>query len=155
MAEMKLIVFKLGNEFYGVDIDIVKGIEKMLPVVRIPNSVPYIQGIINLRGDIIPVCSLSRRFNLKEEAETEESKFLITAVGGTLLALRVDKVEGIFDIPENNCFPTPLIVKTDATLFIKQVALLDKNLLIVLDTEELLSKSEKEALKKMVSEQQK
>lgn len=154
MADMKMIVFKLGNEMYGIDIDIVKGIEKIFPVVRIPNSVPYIQGIINLRGDIIPVFSLNKRFNLPDEPETDETKFLITAVGETLLALHVDKVEGIFDIPESDCFETPVVVRTEATSFIKEVALLDKKLLIVLETEELLSGAEKEALKKMVSEQQ-
>lgn len=154
MADMKMIVFKLGNEMYGIDIDIVKGIEKIFPVVRIPNSVPYIQGIINLRGDIIPVFSLNKRFNLPDEPETDETKFLITAVGETLLALHVDKVEGIFDISESDCFETPVVVRTEATSFIKEVALLDKKLLIVLETEELLSGAEKEALKKMVSEQQ-
>ena len=48
-------IFRLGNEWYGVDIAIVEGIEKMLPIVRIPNSVAHIQGVINLRGNIIPV----------------------------------------------------------------------------------------------------
>ena len=55
MTEFKPVVFKVGNEYYGVDINLVRGIEKMIQVVSIPNSNPNIKGIINLRGDVIPL----------------------------------------------------------------------------------------------------
>lgn len=153
MADRKLVIFKLGNENYGVDIDIVSGIEKLLPIVRIPNSVPYIQGIINLRGSIIPVLSLRNRFGLPEIPDTDTTEFLITSVGGTLLALKVDAVDSIYDLMTAQTFETPAIVQTPETAYMKEVVLMeDKRLIIVLNTNELLSKQEKEAVQKMLDQ---
>ena len=98
MADRKMVIFKLGNESYGVNIESVQGIEKVLPIVRIPNSVPDIQGIINLRGNIIPVLSLRNRFGLPEVPDTDRTEFLITKVDETLLALKVDEVDSIYDL---------------------------------------------------------
>ena len=117
MGDEKLVIFRLGNEWYGVDIAIVEGIEKMLPIVRIPNSVAHIQGVINLRGNIIPVYSLRNRFGLPDAQITEDSKFLITLVGRTQLALLVDGLDGIYDISEEQYHETPIIVKTEETIY--------------------------------------
>lgn len=154
MEDMKLIIFKLNNEWYGIDIDLVSAIEKMQPVVRIPNSVPYVQGIMNLRGSIIPVCSLRNRFNLPEAEVTDNTKFLVTTVGNTQLALTVDMVDGIYDIQGKQCFETPRIVQTDATKFLRGVALLEQRLIVILDVDELLTEKDKAALEKMVDDQQ-
>lgn len=66
MEEMKPVVFKLDNENYGVDINLVQGIEKEQQIVRVPNTVNYIRGIINLRGEIIPVYDLRAKFGLPQ-----------------------------------------------------------------------------------------
>ena len=130
MADRKVVIFKLGNESYGVNIDTVQGIEKVLPVVRIPNSVPDIQGIINLRGSIIPVLSLRNRFGLPDE------------------------MDSIYDLRTAQIFETPLIVRTPETAYMDEVILLeDRRLVIVLNTDELLSRQEKEAVERMVEEQ--
>lgn len=151
-----MVIFKLGNESYGVNIEIVQGIEKVLPIVRIPNSVPDIQGIINLRGNIIPVLSLRNRFGLPEVPDTDRTEFLITKVDETLLALKVDEVDSIYDLETAQIFETPVIVRTPETAYMDQVILLeDKRLTIELNTNELLSKQEKEAVQKMLEEQKK
>ena len=143
-----MVIFKLGNESYGVNIEIVQGIEKVLPIVRIPNSVPDIQGIINLRGNIIPVLSLRNRFGLPEVPDTDRTEFLITKVDETLLALKVDEVDSIYDLETAQIFETPAIVRTPETAYMDQVILLeDKRLTIELNTNELLSKQEKEAVR--------
>lgn len=153
MADRKLVIFKLGDENYGIDIEIVMGIEKLLPVVRIPNSVPYIQGIINLRDYIVPVLSLRKRFGLPEVPDTDETEFLITSLGDTMLAIKVDAVDSIYDLMTAQTFETPVIVKTPETGYMKEVVLLaDKRLIIVLNTEELLSRQEKEAVQKMLEQ---
>lgn len=155
MADRKLVIFKLGNENYGVDIEIVKGIEKLLPIVRIPNSVPYIQGIINLRGSIIPVLSLRNRFGLPEEPDTDTTEFLITSVGDTQLAIKVDAVDSIYDLMTAKVYDTPPIVRTEETAYMKEIVLLeDKRLILVLNTDELLSKQEKAAVQKMLDQHQ-
>ncbi len=156
MADRKMVIFKLGNESYGVNIESVQGIEKVLPIVRIPNSVPDIQGIINLRGNIIPVLSLRNRFGLPEVPDTDRTEFLITKVDETLLALKVDEVDSIYDLETAQIFETPAIVRTPETAYMDQVILLeDKRLTIELNTNELLSKQEKEAVQKMLEEQKK
>ena len=145
-----MVIFKLGNESYGVNIEIVQGIEKVLPIVRIPNSVPDIQGII------IPVLSLRNRFGLPEVPDTDRTEFLITKVDETLLALKVDEVDSIYDLETAQIFETPAIVRTPETAYMDQVILLeDKRLTIELNTNELLSKQEKEAVQKMLEEQKK
>lgn len=154
MADRKLVIFKLGEENYGLDIEIVKGIEKLLPIVRIPNSVPYIQGIINLRGSIIPVLSLRNRFSLPEVPDTDTTEFLITSVGETLLAIKVDEVDSIYDLATANIFDTPPIVRGADTSYMKEVVLMnDKRLIIVLEASELLSAQEKAAVQQMIDQQ--
>lgn len=154
MADSKLVTFKLGEENYGLNIEVVKGIEKLLPIVRIPNSVPYIQGIINLRGSIIPVLSLRNRFGLPEVPDTEKTEFLITSMEDTVLALKVDEVESIYDLAQAQTFETPRIVRAPETAYMKEIVLMeDKRLVIVLDTNELLSRKEKEAVQKLVDQQ--
>lgn len=154
MADRKLVIFKLGEENYGLDIEIVKGIEKLLPIVRIPNSVPYIQGIINLRGSIIPVLSLRNRFSLPEVPDTDSTEFLITSVGETLLAIKVDAVDSIYDLAAANIFDTPPIVRGADTSYMKEVVLMnDKRLIIVLEASELLSAQEKAAVQQMIDQQ--
>lgn len=101
MTEFKPVVFKVGNEYYGVDINLVRGIEKMIQVVSIPNSNPNIKGIINLRGDVIPVYSLREKFNLEPMNESEDNQFIIVKVEDMLLALEVDKVDEIQNISED------------------------------------------------------
>ncbi len=156
MADRKMVIFKLGNENYGVNIDIVQGIEKVLPIVRIPNSVPDIQGIINLRGNIIPVLNLRNRFGLPEVPDTDRTEFLITKVDETLLALKVDEVDSIYDLETAQIFETPAIVRSPETAYMSQVILMEgKTLTIELNTNELLSKQEKEAVQKMLEEQKK
>lgn len=156
MADRKVVIFKLGNESYGVNIDTVRGIEKVLPVVRIPNSVPYIQGIINLRGSIIPVLSLRNRFGLPDVPDTDRTEFLVTTVGSTVLALKVDEMDSIYDLRTAQIFETPLIVRTPETAYMDEVLLLeDRRLVIVLNTNELLSRQEKEAVERMLEEQNK
>lgn len=153
MADRKLVIFKLGEENYGLDIEIVKGIEKLLPIVRIPNSVPYIQGIINLRGSIIPVLSLRKRFSLPEVPDTESTELLIISVGETQLAVKVDEVDSIYDLAAADIFETPAIVRGADTSYMKEVVLMkDKRLIIVLEAGELLSPQEKAVVQQMLEQ---
>ena len=98
--ENRVIIFRLGSERYGIDVELVKGIERAQKqsVVRIPNSVPYIKGIINLRGVVVPVYDIRSKFSLEDIPTTDATSLLITVVGEVILAIWVDEVEGIFEI---------------------------------------------------------
>lgn len=152
MELTRVIIFRLGEERYGVDVELVKAIEKAQPVVRIPNTVPYIKGIMNLRGSVIPVYNIRSRFNMPDVADTDASSFLVTAIGEVTLAIWVDAVEGIFDIPEDHTYKTPVIVKSSDTDYIQNIASTDKGLVIILNTYNLLTDEEKERVTEMVDE---
>lgn len=150
----RVIIFHLGKERYGVDVELVKGIEKVQKqeVVRIPNSVPYIKGIINLRGLVIPVYNIRSKFSLEDVPTTDATSFLITAVGDVLLAIWVDEVEGIFDIESKQAFPPPIIIKNAETRYIAKIAHLGKGLAIILDANYLLSDEEKQRVADMIED---
>ena len=87
MEEMKPVVFKLDNENYGVDIGRVLGIEREQQIVRVPNTVSYIKGIMNLRGEIIPVYDLRKKFGLPA-AQNQDIQFIIVRVKDSKIALK-------------------------------------------------------------------
>ena len=143
---VKPVVFLLGKEMYGVDINLVQSIEKDLNVVPVPNSQSYIKGIVNMRNEVIPVYSLARKFGKEQEA-TAESTIIISS-GGLKLALEVDEVLEINDIDESHILPMPsMLVKADTQY-------LDGKLILLLDVEKLLSDDEAEDVKKITEELQ-
>lgn len=154
MEITRVIIFRLGNERYGIDVELVKGIEKaqLLQVVRIPNSVPYIKGIINLRGLVIPVYNIRSKFSLSDVQTTDATSLLITAVGSVTLAIWVDEVEGIFDIAQDQTYPTPAIVKNAETSYIQRIANTEKGLAILLNAYNLLSEEEKQRVADMIED---
>ncbi|MBQ9701225.1 MAG: chemotaxis protein CheW, partial [Lachnospiraceae bacterium] len=81
MADFKPVVFKLDEELYGLDILRVQGIERDQQVVRVPNTASYIKGIMNLRGNVIPVYSLRKKFNLPDTANTDIQYIIVSANG--------------------------------------------------------------------------
>ena len=152
MTEFKPVVFKVGNEYYGVDIYFVRGIEKMIQVVSIPNSNPNIKGIINLRGDVIPVYSLREKFNLEPMNESEENQFIIVKVDDMLLALEVDKVDEIQNISEEMIFDVPIIIKSKETKYAEKIISGNGRIVIIIDIYNLMSDMEMQELSEMVQE---
>ena len=152
--ENRVIIFHLGNERYGINVELVQGIEKAqkLQVVRIPNSVPYIKGIINLRGTVIPVYNIRSKFSLEDVPTTDATSLLITVVGEIILAIWVDEVEGIFDIESEQTFSAPAIIKSVETRYILEIAHMEKGLAIILDAHHLLSEEEKQRVADMIED---
>lgn len=145
MEDIKPIIFKLDNESYGIDISLVNAIEPSLQTVKIPNAPSHIKGIINLRGDIIPVFSLRSKFNMKEQTENSaEQKIIVTNIKGMPIALEVDMVSEIQTIDKTNITDVPEIVKSYDTLYIKSIAKIDQNIVIILNIEKLMSDEEQE-----------
>ena len=87
---MKPVIFKLNEEMFGVDINKVQGIEKQINIVPVPNSTSYIDGIINLRGEVVPVYDLKKKFGMESGGISEN--FIIVRFNGVALALGVDAV---------------------------------------------------------------
>ena len=148
--QTKQVIFKLGNEEYGLDIMLVNAIEKYMDLVRIPNAPSYIRGIINLRGEVIPVYSLRKKLGLSEKDADSNTKLIVTKSQGLLMAYEVDEVKEILEIPSANISETPVIVKSDDTAYIQSVANINGRMLILLDHNGIISTSEKKHIEKLI-----
>lgn len=147
---VKPVVFKLGAEEYGVDISLVNAIEKYQQIVPVPNSVAYIKGIINLRGEVIPVYDLRKKFNMPAyDGSNDERKLIVVKLHDLSIALEVDGVSEIHDFSDDRIVPMPELVLNDSIQYFKRVANVNGRLIILLDVEYLLSREEVESVKKM------
>ena len=104
---LQLVTFNLGNEEYAVDILKVQEINRMKEITRVPNSPGYVEGVINLRGKVIPVVSLRTRFGLMEKESDEQSRIMIMDIQGITMGLVVDSVSEVLRIPMSTGEPTP------------------------------------------------
>ena len=148
MADFKPVVFKLGNELYGLDISMVQGIEKEQQVVHVPNTALYIKGIMNLRGNVIPVYSLRKKFSMPEST-SEDVQYIIVRTNGCLLALEVDSVDEIHNVEAENVHVVPFIVNSVNTRYFDKVLKSNRGLIITIDIDKLLSDEEIQQIEQM------
>lgn len=153
MVDLKSVVFKLNGEKYGVDINLVNGIEKEQKIVAVPNSPENIKGIINLRGMIVPVYNIAKKFGFAD-ISAQDSQLIITRIGEMPIALEVEGVEEISDIVASAISDVPAIVKGSKTAYIKEIAKVGKDLLIILDVGKLISEEEQKDIEEIVKEQE-
>lgn len=138
-GEMQLVVFKLGQEEYGVDILNVQEIIKMVSFTKIPNLPDFIEGVINLRGKIIPVIDLRKRFNLPPKEYAEENRIVVIEVNSTTVGMIVDAVSEVLRLAHSTVEPTPAIISSIDTEYLKGVGKLEDRLLILLDIEKIFT----------------
>jgi len=94
------VVFLLGKENYGVEIHSVTTIEKMLPYARVPKTPDYIKGVINLRGEIVPIMDIRTRFGMEVSEETDETRIIIIKINDISLGIIVDEVDEVLNLKE-------------------------------------------------------
>lgn len=148
----KQVIFKLGSEQYGMDISLVSGIENYTRVVPIPNAPAHIIGILNLRGDVIPIYSLRRKFKMEEVSGTAATQLLVTNCRGVLVGYKVDSVSEILEIDEELIRPVPPIVKSPETDYAKGVAETKGQLIVLLDIGNILNEQERKAVKQFAED---
>ncbi|CAM4253227.1 MULTISPECIES: chemotaxis protein CheW [Saccharibacillus] len=144
MAEqIKVIVFALGNEEYGIDVDKVRTIERMMPITRVPKTYSFIKGVINLRGVVIPVIDLRGRFNLEESEYTDQTRIIIVAVGDMEVGFIVDAANDVVDLDRDNIDSPPEVVGGVKAKYLDGVAKVGEDrLLIMLNLAEVLNRGE-------------
>ncbi len=143
---LQLVTFTLGNEEYAVDILKVQEINRMREITRVPNSPSYVEGVINLRGKVIPVVNIRKKFGLPEKENDEQSRIMIMDIQGITMGLVVDSVSEVLRVPSHIVEPTPPMASNISTEFIKGIAKLEDRLIILLDMDRLLGKAEETAL---------
>ncbi|QOS99706.1 chemotaxis protein CheW [Brevibacterium sp. JNUCC-42] len=140
--EVKVIIFRLVDEEYGVEVQQVKSIEKLEHITRVPRTPVFVKGVINLRGVVTPIIDLRSRFQLEEAEYTEATRVIIVAVDELEVGLIVDSANDVVDIPVNAIEPPPAVVGGVEATYLCGVAKLEKRLLILLNLDKVLSTEE-------------
>ncbi len=135
---LQLVSFKLGNEEYAVDILKVQEINRMVEITSIPNVPYYVEGVINLRGKVIPVINLRKKFGLESKKNDAHSRIMVVDVGATV-GLIVDSVSEVLRLSSETVEPPPPLTSGSGSEYIKGVGKLEDRLLILLDIEKFLS----------------
>lgn len=138
---LQLVSFHIGGEEFGLDILRVQEIIRIQALTRVPNSPEFVDGVINLRGKVIPVIALRKRFGLEELAHDKQTRIVVIEVKGTVLGFIVDSVSEVLRIPVDTVEPPPRLGKVERE-YVSGVGKLDNRLLILLDVDRLMSDSE-------------
>jgi purine-binding chemotaxis protein CheW len=140
---LQLVVFELGGEEFGVEIMNVQEIIRMPEMTQIPQSPDFVEGVINLRGRIIVVVNLSKRFNLQSRVADENSRIIVVEIGNAVVGMIVDSVNEVLRIPVSSVEPAPELVMSKVSRnYLKGVGKIDKRLLILLDLGRVLTVEE-------------
>ena len=145
--ELQLVVFDLAGEHYCVDIESVREIIRAQEITHIPGAPDAVEGVINLRGRVIPVVDLRKRFNLTVTLETSQSRIVVIEIAEDEVGVWVDAVTEVLRIPASSVETTSALVKTSDSSYLEGIAKVDDRLMMILNLDQALSA---EALKSFV-----
>ena len=149
--DWQIVVCELNEEQYGLNIASVESIIKMQTITRIPQSPGFVEGVTNLRGKVLPVIDLHKRFGITETAETKNSRIIVASIGGMGMGMIVDGVSEVLTISEEMVEPPPPLVTTVDSTFIDGIVKLEGRLVILLNLEKVLSVEEQKSLQALPS----
>lgn len=148
-TQFQLVTFQLGEELYGVDIMDVKEIVKVQNVRPIPNAPYYVEGIINLRSEIIPIINLHKRFHIQkmmvvdeDDLSEDEGGFIILDIEGNRIGIIIDRIARVVQVEKGDIKPPPQMLSGIGTEYIQGVVRQESAYLIILDTRRLFSAKE-------------
>lgn len=142
--ELQLVAFRLGKETYAVDIQQVQEIIRMQHITQVPGAPSFVEGVINLRGRIVPVIDLRQRLGLPRGERTGETRIVVVEVPPHRVGMVVDAVEEVFRIQEEEIEPPSSLVASIQEKYLRGVGKSGDRLIILLDLEEILKKEEAE-----------
>ncbi len=143
---LQLVSFNIGVEEFGVDILRVQEINKMTHITKVPNSPDFIEGVINLRGRVIPVIDLRTRMGMPRAEFNKDTRIIIVEISERTVGFIVDAVNEVLRIPANITEPPPHMVTGINSEYITGVGKLEDRLLLLLDLEKVLVDEERSLL---------
>jgi purine-binding chemotaxis protein CheW len=149
MAEVQFVVFKLGKEEYGINIMQVQEIGPYEEPVKVPNTPAFVEGVMNLRGNVIPVISLKKRFNIPGQELTDNTRTVVINFENKQIAFIVDDASEVLTLDESNIQETPEIIAGVDRKYITGIGKQENRLLIILDLSFLLNEQEQMQLANM------
>ena len=143
---LELVSFKICNEEFGVDISNVKEIIKMIQITKVPNSPDFVEGVINLRGKVIPVIDLRSRLHMEKRKQDKDTRIIVVELNNSIVGFIVDAVSEVLRIPASITEAPPEMVTGFNSDFIQAVGKLEDRLLILIDLSKVLTTKENEEL---------
>lgn len=144
--EGKFLTFKLGDEEFGIEIRNVTEIIGLQKISKVPDMPGFIKGVINLRGNVIPVMDVRSRFTMDERNYDDRTCVIVVSISGISVGLVVDTVREVADIDEKNISPAPKVRDDGSSRYIKGMGKVGEDVKILLDVDKLLFEKELEAL---------
>lgn len=150
---LQLVTFFLGDEEYAADILNIQGINRMVEVTKVPNTPEFVEGIINLRGKVIPLIDLRKKLDMEEVERDKNSRFIVVELGENVTGFIVDSVNEVLRINREIIEPPPKSLSSMNSDYITSVAKVDERLIILLDLQKVLSNKELSEIDELNKEQ--
>ena len=149
--EIQIACFQLGDDLYAVDIMRIKEIIRPQKLAHLPNASSFVDGVLNLRGTVVPVVDLRKRFGMPVGGEGSSTRLLILKVAGQSLGLVVDDVTEVITVPVKDIKPPPQVVKGVGSHYLVGVCLVRDSLIMLLNLDKLFTEREAGELGLLIS----
>ena len=136
---LQVVVFALGDIEFGVDILRVREVERMLPITRVPHVASYVEGVVNLRGRLVPVVDLRTRLGLPPKAPTKAARIIVAQLGERHIGMIVDQVREVARIPVDQIDDNEGVLAGLAAEYVGGLARMDNRVIILLAVQNILS----------------
>ena len=146
---VQVVSFRLATEEYGVDISQVQEIIRMVEITHVPRAPRFMEGVINLRGQLIPIIDLRTRFGMTKIAATKSTRIIVTEIGSKRVGIVVDSVSEVLNLPIENVEDAPEMIAGVGNEYIQGVGKMDERLIIMLDLTMVISGEEKQQLEQI------
>lgn len=148
--QLQLVTFSIGGEEFGVEILKVQEIVRWMEITKVPNAPSFVDGVVNLRGKVIPIIDMRMRFGLEPKEHDSATRIIVINMNEVVTGFVVDSVSEVLRLPRNTIEPPPPVVAGIESEYISGVGKLDDRLLILLDMDSLLSGKEQRLLQQAV-----
>ncbi|MCK9239898.1 chemotaxis protein CheW [Desulfocurvus sp.] len=144
--QLQLVTFSIGEEEFGVEILKVQEIVRSMEMTRVPSAPEFVEGVVNLRGRVIPIIDMRKRFGLERKEHDNRTRIIVIDMNGVVTGFVVDSVSEVLRLPRNTIEPPPPVVAGIESDYVSGVGKLEDRLLILLDMDSLLSSREQRLL---------
>jgi len=147
--EKQYVIFKLNREEYGVAISHVQEITEIKSITTVPNTPPFVEGIINLRGKIVPIVSIKKRFDLPQQGEMEEQRIIIINLSEKQVGFIVDDASQVLTLDEDQIENPPELIAGIDRNYIIGIGKVEEKIIVLLDLEKILTEQEQKEIEEM------
>ncbi|MGM0378267.1 MAG: chemotaxis protein CheW [Bacillota bacterium] len=142
MAISQFVVFKISNESFALDVSNIGSISGINDITSAPDSPDYVEGVMNLRGDIIPVINLAKRFNIDSDVKIKDKRVIVIEIENKLFGFLVDDASKAIQIDTKDIADTPSLIKGNDGDYIDGICKVDNDILLLINLEKVLSHEE-------------